>query len=194
MRIAWGASIAAQALYASALWHRGQRDWWTTYMIWGVGRSLFLMPFDGVGYWWAWILTEPIDAIIKLSAVWEIASRCERPRYLMTGIGLAVLLCSCSLIIQPVEPLARQAARLLFEFTAYGAVGVAAGSYFSGLAPNLGVIGCLCIDAFRSIAEHFIATRGEVKALNLLYLCVSAMFVSVVALREMNGKPYRHHG
>jgi hypothetical protein len=184
MRAAWAASILAQALLAVSLYRAGQRDWWTLYLAAGVVRAGFLWELLGTdAYWWAWMVTEPIDLVLKFAAAWQIAARAKDSAWVFTGLSVGFLLSSLGSIWSPEAwPLAKRARLLLFQFGTFGTAGVLFGAYAGGSPPNTGMALYFLADVARATGEMFTRDRQAMDELNLVYLLALALLMVASAL------------
>jgi hypothetical protein len=174
MRFAWAASTLAQALYALRLWRVGKNDWWLAYVACGVIRAFVLWPFEGDAYWWAWILTQPVEMIGQFAAVWQMAERAEDPSYIPVSISSALFASALLVVATPVNgPWMRTASELLFAFSTFGSAAVATAAEIGGAPLTSGVLPYLYLDVLRAIGQHFAHGRGEFAMLNSFYLWAS---------------------
>lgn len=185
MRLAWAASIIAQTCYTAALWRSGERDLWTWYMGLTALSGVALWPLAGQQYYYAWLAVQCILGPAQLAAAWEIAGRTKDPAWVFTGLWVSLFAASVLFLLGPgVWPLARRVRLLLLQLPTLISAGIVGGSIAGGWHQNYGVIGYICIDLLRAVAEQF-APREALDALNVAYLLSSASFMAGYALVKL---------
>lgn len=132
MRLAWGCSIAAQALLCWALWRAGKLDWWLAYLAVDIPRSLILWPFEpqSHGYYWPWVLSELAVMALQIAAV-DQATAGTNGRWAGVGVGIGAFAWSINLTAAT-WPTGRRAALLLSQAGAYWCLGVLLAAWADG--------------------------------------------------------------
>jgi hypothetical protein len=185
MRLAWACSMAGQAILAAALWRVGKRDWWLVYLAWGVVRGLILWPLSpGPVLYWAWLVTEVVDMLLKFATVWWIAQQAKQPAWVFTGLWVAALASVASATFGHSDwPVSRQARVMLYQFGTYYAAGVSLGA-FAGRAPMNWSMACyLTLDLARAWGEHVAPGRAALESVQVVYLwALSGVLVSLSIL------------
>lgn len=181
MRIAWAASIAAQALLALTLYRAGHRDWWTLYLAMEAARSLLLMawPIHSHGYWWAWAVTQFIVTYPGVRLIQQ-ASDASPSQFL--GIGLAAGMISWSIVLtHPDWPVYRRAGLMLHQCLAFGGFGVILAASADGIK-RPAILAYFTIESLEVLAEQIARTPVWVEQVGIVYLvAIAVLFFALIS-------------
>lgn len=183
MKLAWGASIAAQALLAITLYRGGQRDWWTLYLALEAARSLLLMAWTvhSHGFWWAWFITQLIVTYPGVRMVQQ-ASGAGPSQFL--GIGMAAGMLSWAIVLtHPDWPVYRRAGLMLHQCLAFGGFGVMCAAAADGIK-RTAILAYFSIESLEVLAEQIARTRVWVDLVGIVYLVTLSVFFSALILHE----------
>jgi hypothetical protein len=177
MRVAWAASIAAQALLLASLLRGGRRDWWTAYLALDLVRSAVLWPLSGAAYWWAWMLLAPVLLCAQLAAVAGALRNVKMREVIHIGViaGASCWLYSI-LLTSDAWPTARRVPLMLQQGATFGCFGALAAPLAYGEVTDKWMLIYYAFSAFHLIASQVTVLDASWNSLQLWV--VAAVFAS----------------
>lgn len=187
MKVAWAASMLAEALLLAALLRSGRRGWWEAYLGADLARCVVLWPLYGSpsAYWWAWVITAVIVAVFQIAAALQAVSAVRLREVVHIGLICGVSVFVWAMLLSDEAWVVARRAPLLFEqAVSFGCAGALLAPMAYGDATDSRMAAYFVSRAGFSIAAQISGLSVFANTLYLWGLCVGfgAWAVSILGV------------